>query len=122
MKKADEIRDKFSARVAVFIEKDGILHAYLSDGEFPAQLPGSLNPANLTTPEHFMTVAQKRREGSPISQRSLDSTALSLGFAFPNLPLGQRPAPSGSSKSPPNPMVRDYFNFPDIDPEMEFEP
>lgn len=35
IKKGDKIRDKFNERVAILIEKDGVLHAYLSYMDFP---------------------------------------------------------------------------------------
>ncbi|KAG6358158.1 hypothetical protein INS49_014042 [Diaporthe citri] len=61
MKKADEIRDKFEAKVALFIEKDGVLHAYQSHNNFPETVPGHLRPANRMSPNDFITVADQLR-------------------------------------------------------------
>ncbi|KAI7785354.1 hypothetical protein LA080_007187 [Diaporthe eres] len=60
MKKADEVRVKFDARVAVLIEKDGVLYAYMSHHDFPTFLPGRLLESNKTTPEDYMTVRQTK--------------------------------------------------------------
>jgi len=35
MKKGDKIRNKFNIYMAIFIEKDGVLYAYLSYIDFP---------------------------------------------------------------------------------------
>lgn len=64
MKKADELRDKFSARVAVLIERDGILYAYLSHEDFPSTIPGKLKSTNKMKPEDYITLAQHNRGDS----------------------------------------------------------
>lgn len=111
MKKGDEIREKFNARVAVFIEKDGVLYAYQSHADFPAQLSGSVRPTNLMTPDHFMTVAQQRRDESPLSQGSVDCDAVSLASEASE----PRSQASGFVRPMQKPMARDYFNFSAMD-------
>lgn len=64
MKKGDEIRQKLSARVAILIERVGVLYAYQSDDRFPEKLPGMLLESNKMTPEDFITVAEHKRPGS----------------------------------------------------------
>lgn len=127
MKKGDEIRDKFNARVAILIEKDGVLHAYLSHMDFPTQLP-PVRPTNLKTLDDYITVAQQdaqqRREDSSLS---LESDVLLSDFAFvepepamltPPEPAMPRPETSNKSATPARkPMARDYFTFPDLEPE-----
>jgi hypothetical protein len=64
MKKGDEIRQKFSARVAILIEHQGVLYAYQSHDGFPEVLPGKLLECNKMTAEDFITVAELKRAGS----------------------------------------------------------
>lgn len=61
MKKSDEIRNMFQARVAVLIEREGVLYAYLSHDDFLTSLPGTLRDQNKRTPEDYITVAQQKR-------------------------------------------------------------
>lgn len=46
MKKGDEIRQKFSARVAILIERDGVLYTYQSHDKFLEKLPGTVLGSN----------------------------------------------------------------------------
>lgn len=64
IKKTDELRDKFSARVTVLIERDGNFYAYLSHEDFPSTLPGKLKSANKMKPEDYITLAQHNRGDS----------------------------------------------------------
>ncbi|CAN8096762.1 unnamed protein product [Discula destructiva] len=119
MKKADELRTMFNARVAILIEKDGHLFAYMSHPDFPAQLPGPIRPANITTPDHFVTIAQheaqQRREESSLSQDSDESFSATLAVAAPETPVPRSDRARSSSSATPvrRPMARDYFTFPD---------
>lgn len=82
MKKGDEIRELFSARIAILIEREGVLYAYQSHDGFPERLPGVLLESNKMTPEDFITVAEQKRAGSdagsdaPVTPESLPSTAV----------------------------------------------
>lgn len=57
-KKADKMRDIFYARVAVFVEMNGVLYAYQSHDDFPNTLPGRLQECNKVTPEDFISLRQ----------------------------------------------------------------
>lgn len=66
----------FEARVAVLIEKDGILYAYMSHKDFPESLPGRLEVHNKTTPEDYVTVAQQNlNSASSKSTLGLDTSS-----------------------------------------------
>lgn len=82
MKKGDEIRQMFNTRVAILIEKEGVLHAYLSHNDFLQVLPGTLSPANKRTPENFMTVAQLNgiRRGSTKAEEEVEEAIESQTF------------------------------------------
>lgn len=70
MKKGDEIRKLFRAKVAVLIEKDGVLHAYMSHVDFPNVLPQKLKACHKKTPEDYITVAQLKSAQSLSTQEN----------------------------------------------------
>ena len=117
MKKADEIRDKFNARVAVLIERDGILHAYLSDDDFLKSLPGNLSDSNRVTPDHYITVAQQQqkrddsvRNLSPPLGKADESDVLSISPKTWTCPA-QSPPKEMAKRSPQKPAIqRTYFD------------
>ncbi|KAL1850475.1 hypothetical protein Daus18300_012889 [Diaporthe australafricana] len=104
MKKADEVRAKFDARVAVLIEKDGVLYAYMSHHDFPVSLPGRLLECNKTTPEDYMTVRQTKGNIT--------------GAAPPTPHSGGSPTPAtetiGVHARVAQPMRRSYFDSLDM--------
>ncbi|KAJ0123528.1 hypothetical protein J7T55_011993 [Diaporthe amygdali] len=110
MKKADEVRIKFNARVAVLIEKDGVLYAYKSHKDFPAALPGRLLECNTVTPEDYMTVRQTQRSNTgaaPSTPRSDDSLSAATGTDEPMTGFTPRPLTQ--------PMRRSYFDSLDVE-------
>lgn len=108
MKKADEIRQIFGARVAVLIERNGVLYAYQSHEDFPATLPRRLKECNKTTPEDFITVRQQHRSTKAPDEGKAESQELTANTtpATPN-PSTCVPQPSSLPKT----MQRDYFEL-----------
>ena len=77
MKKADEVHKKFAARVALVIEREGVLYAYLSQDDFLNTLPSRLSTAVRSGPNDFITVAeQMRSRGEHASLPAPPNTAL----------------------------------------------
>lgn len=109
MKKADELRVKFDARVAVLIEKDGVLYAYMSHQDFPTALPGRLLESNKATPEDYMTVRQTRGNipgAGPSTPRSDGSPTPGIRNDEPMTGVHGRPLAQ--------PMRRSYFDSLDV--------
>lgn len=79
MKKGDEIREKFSARIAILIEREGVLYAYQSHDGFPERLPGVILECNKMTPEDFITVAEQKRAGSDAGSDATSGSDATLG-------------------------------------------
>lgn len=59
MNKAEEMREKFNADVALFIRKDDVLYAYLLQDNF-AVAPGKLKACNTMTPDDYRSIRQER--------------------------------------------------------------
>lgn len=76
MKKAEEIREKFNAEVALFIKKDGVLYAYLSQDDFAA-VPDNcrLKECNKMTPDDYRSVRQDRGDSDGDSESEGSSSA-----------------------------------------------
>ncbi|KUI65133.1 hypothetical protein VM1G_00666 [Cytospora mali] len=115
MKKADEIRDKFNARVAVLIERNGVLYAYLSHDDFLKTLPGKLDASNRVTPDHYITVAQQKPDGavgalSPLAQADKFDVMSTSPESQTRTSLVQSP-PKGVAKRSSKPVIqRTYFD------------
>lgn len=121
MKKGDEIRQKFNARVVVLIEKDGVFYGYLSHDDLSIQLP-PIAQHNLSTPNDFITVAQQQR-------RPMSEAPGTMTFGTPE-PVGakasepkfldlkpQTPPPSSVKSSESRQLRRDYFTGPSFNEE-----
>lgn len=100
---------KFNARVAVFIERDGEMYAYMSHTDFVTP-PGEVAPDNLCTPEPFMTVAPMRGdEGTPVPPAQGSPGPGTPGPRTPH-PAPRQENPTGSARSTST-GLRDYFTF-----------
>jgi len=83
MKKANEIWKLFGAKVALLIEKDGVLYVYQSHDSFPDNLPGIALASNKKTPKNFTTLAEQeeketheRSPSPPTSEMLLSATGV----------------------------------------------
>lgn len=90
MKKANEMSLFFGAKVALLIERDGVLYTYQSQDDFPNNLPGLVLTSNKMTPNDFITLAEVERRRNHAG--SLSPPPSSLG-------------PSAETTAPPPGMV-----------------
>jgi hypothetical protein len=70
MKKANDICELFGVKVALLIEREGVLYAYQSHDNFPVELPGLLLASNKMTPKNFITLADQESKQSCVRSQS----------------------------------------------------
>lgn len=123
-KKGDEIREKFNARVVIYIDKDDEKWGYMSHKDGWIQLP-PISLENLKTPNDFITVAQQQRR--PLSQTlgavaSDTSESSGMNSSQPNISELKPQTPPDSVKSPESrQLLRDYFTGPSFSGDGESE-
>lgn len=97
MKKADEIRHIFNARVAVIIERQGVLYVYQSGKDFPDLLPGKVEDNNSMTPEDFVTPREYTSGSTPPEQQPQQLLQLDEGRKADVEPR-QQPSPNATQR------------------------
>lgn len=98
MKKADEIREKFAVKVAVLIERQGVLYLYRSDADFLPSLLAA-TAVHLTTPLNFITLAEAQErdnQSSPAPSGNEYQNPVAVAFASIDTSQGD----SGSDRPP----------------------
>lgn len=112
MKKGDELREKFNARVAVLVEKDGVFYGYLSHEDWSTRLP-PIEQGNLSTPNDFITVAQQQRRSLSQTPEPVSSSSTPKPSEPKSPGLKPQTQPLSSDKSPESrQLLRDYFTGP----------
>ncbi|KAK7927825.1 hypothetical protein PG985_004873 [Apiospora marii] len=95
MKKCHDLNKLSSARCALFIEKDGVLSRFVTDGEFLARVQtATVYAHNSFGPDHFDTVAARANYGASDSSSSSSSASSTASGSFTSGPSSEGNSPS----------------------------